>query len=637
MCGVAGIWELSGQKLNLKKLSKFTDSLVHRGPDDFGYFIDNNTNFGIGHRRLSILDLSSEGKQPMSYMSERYWITYNGEIFNFLELKTKLTSLGYKFKTETDTEIILASFHEWGEDCLNKFNGMWAFAIYDKIQKKCFLSRDRFGIKPLYYSFEKGGLFAFASETSAFSALDKFNKEFSILNVSKTINNVFEFGNSDETIYQNIKQLKSGHFMTIEKDQKVIIKKWWETLDNLNHSIGSYKKETNDFKDILISSCKLRLRSDTPICSALSGGLDSSSIYCLINHISDQMDTKRLPRDYQSSFTAAFKGTTLDESKYAKKVNDFIKKKGNFVEVNDDNLINNILQTTKSFDNIYLTPISIGTDLYGNMKENGYKISLDGHGVDEMMAGYPYYIKIAYDTAKALGNETLSKEFKKVYLELFSENKRKFEEEIFKEKKIKEPTLFEKIEYRLKKAFNINQHKNSILLKQIEYEIKNESENFPKFYSKIDKELYNSFHNYTLPTILRNFDRMSMLKSVEIRMPFMDYRIVSKVFSLPFEYKVNSGFTKKILRDAMKGIVPEEIRLRKEKIGLNAPMIEWFSNQLSEFILDEINSKTFLKSDIWNGKYIASMATKKIKNKNWKWNEATQFWTILNSHILLNK
>ena len=178
MCGIAGIYKFNNEPIVKKTLIRFTDSMHHRGPDGSGYELFESETVGLGQRRLAILDLSEAGKQPMSYADQRYWITYNGEVFNFSDVKKELVKLNYSFKSNSDTEVILAAYIQWGKDCLNKFNGMWAFAIWDNQKKELFLSRDRFGIKPLYYIFIPGKLFAFASETRAFKFLDGFNRCF---------------------------------------------------------------------------------------------------------------------------------------------------------------------------------------------------------------------------------------------------------------------------------------------------------------------------------------------------------------------------------------------------------------------------------------------------------------------------
>src|SRR6185503_155577 len=231
MCGIAGIWSLSKEPLTKEKLIRFTDSLAHRGPDGGSYWIERSGSLGLGHRKLSILDPSPLSNQPMSYANDRYRIVYNGEVFNFLELKRELEIKNYRFTTTTDTEVVLAAYDCWGKDCLHKFNGMWAFAIWDELKQSLFLARDRFGIKPLYYTFKSHDNFAFASETCAFKFLNGFNREFNKKNLAINIAESFSIEGYGHTIYKDIFQLLPGHYLEVNtKTNDLQQNRWWSTL-----------------------------------------------------------------------------------------------------------------------------------------------------------------------------------------------------------------------------------------------------------------------------------------------------------------------------------------------------------------------------------------------------------------------
>ena len=223
MCGIAGIWHIDGTPISKDKLKKFTDSLSHRGPDAGCYWINDGGDIGLGHRRLSILDLSANANQPMSFANDRYWMIYNGEIFNFLELRKELESRGFVFRTNSDTEVILASYDLWGKDCLSKFNGMWGLVIYDKQEEKLFLARDRFGIKPLYYLYKPGKIFAFASETISFKYLEGHTREFNERRLAHNIADPCALEANGHTIYEDVYQLLPGHFMEISKKALLIL------------------------------------------------------------------------------------------------------------------------------------------------------------------------------------------------------------------------------------------------------------------------------------------------------------------------------------------------------------------------------------------------------------------------------
>jgi asparagine synthase (glutamine-hydrolysing) len=280
MCGITGIWNFDGNDIPKEKLKSFNDSLSHRGPDGDGLYIDSVSHIGLGHRRLSILDLSERGAQPMSYLNGRYQIVYNGEVFNFIELKNELLALGYTFASDTDTEVIIAAYDAWGTSALLKMNGMWAFAIWDMQKKELFIARDRFGIKPLYYNFRPGVSLAFASETIAFDSLDGFKKEFDEKLLSYAVQKPFNLEGYGYTIYKGIYSLLPGHYAVIRsEDKKIHQKRWWNTLDNKIQVPDTYEKRVKLFRDMFINSCNLRLRSDVSIGTALSGGVDSSAVY----------------------------------------------------------------------------------------------------------------------------------------------------------------------------------------------------------------------------------------------------------------------------------------------------------------------------------------------------------------------
>jgi len=397
MCGIAGIWNLNGSSLEMNSLRKFTDSISHRGPDGSGYELLNDSMLGFGHRRLSILDLSEAGKQPMFNENRDLVISFNGEIYNFIEIRKELIASGEKFSTETDTEVILTAYKKWGKDCLNKFNGMFAIAIWDVNKKELLLIRDRFGVKPLYYLFIPNVIFAFASETIAFKNLSGFNREVNqkILDIALAEPDIIE--GSDKTIFKNIYQLLPGNFLTLKEKDLPSVKQWWNTKDNLVKVASSYEKQVEEFRNLFEDACKLRMRSDVTIASALSGGLDSSSVYCTLHKLNNSKENiERLPSDWQRAFVATFPNTKVDEKRYAEQVVKHVNGKATYIVPDYKNLVSDILSATKLFDGIIQTPITSISDVYKSMRQNGVRVSLDGHAVDEMMYGYNSYVLEAF-------------------------------------------------------------------------------------------------------------------------------------------------------------------------------------------------------------------------------------------------
>jgi asparagine synthase (glutamine-hydrolysing) len=633
MCGIAGIWHLNQDILTKSKLIKFTDSLKHRGPDGSGYFIDSLANLGLGHRRLSILDLSESGKQPMSFANERYWIIYNGEVFNFIELRDELKNKGYSFETETDTEVILASYHCWGLEALNKFNGMFGFAIWDKVERKLLLVRDRFGIKPLYYTYIPDKLFAFASETYAFKFLDDYNRKFNEKNILFQINAPNSLEGRGYTIFENIYQLLPGHYMIVEQNKPCRQKRWWNTLENLQEVPYIYQDQVEKFKELFISSLKLRLRSDVSIATALSGGIDSSSVFCTLNYImKSNISKQRIPSNWQQAFIATFSETLTDEKVFAEEVINYTKLPANYIILDESKLIEKIIDTTVRSDSITGDPLIAANMVYESMKKSGISVSLDGHGPDEMLYGYPWLVKAVYNFYENENDIKNKLDIQQIYMDLFNiDVKDQVQVKIgkrniffYKLKKLLKKTSAYSLYHTIKKNFFVSTLP----------ELSDKPYNTEKLNSA-EKILFECFHISTLPTLLRNFDRASMQNGVEVRMPFMDWRLVTYVFSLPLSSKIGNGCTKRILRDAMNGIVPNSILKRKIKYGLMAPLYEWFNNKLSEWVIDEVNSSFFISSTIWNGKELSSFVTEKTKSKSWKLHESAKFWPIFNAYLLL--
>lgn len=638
MCSITGIWRFRGEKIIPQEIQDFNNATSYRGPDGDGIFIDKEINLALGHRRLSILDLSEAGKQPMFSGNENLVITFNGEIYNYLELKSELIQKGHQFRSETDTEVILAAYEEWGEACQLKFNGMWALAIWDVKKKELFLSRDRFGVKPLYYIFVPEKLFAFASESIGFGLVKGYKKEFDDEHVDVAIRHPFQLENSGETIYKGIKKLLPGHSLRLKGANNAEFTKWWKIEEHLVSTPSSYAEQVEHFKYLLTDSCKLRLRSDVPVGTALSGGLDSSSIYSFIQQINKA--TPNITDDitrWKTAFIASFPGTTYDEKKYAEEIIRFNDGLPKYIYPHNERLSESIYKATKAEDFIYISP-PVVHNIYKSMRANNFKVSLDGHGADEILFGYPTMIS---ELIAREQNLTDRESLFQMWAEMSDTNTEEVKR-YFTNKSVKQsqevnnrrftnyvPELVKKM-YRRNAARRGKNH--SWLLHNVK-EMHSTAKN--PFTEPASDIIYRELH-LNLPTLLRNWDRASMRHGVEIRMPFLDWRLVSYIFSLPKLALVNDGFSKKILRDATVGIMPDSIRLRKNKIGINAPVKEWFNNEMSHLILDIISSSSFVKSNIWNGVYLRKFAEEKTRSKTWTHTDAMRFWPILNAWMLKN-
>lgn len=390
MCGIAGIVHFNSETVSQTTLERFTHSLAHRGPDGWGVHVDGQV--GLGHRRLAILDLAESGRCPMAYgrpgEEERYWITFNGEVYNFIELRRELSSLGHVFRSETDTEVVAASFAEWGESCLFRFNGMWAFAIWDSRSRELFLARDRFGVKPLYYT--SGQRFAFASELKAFLSLENFVPNLNEALAEEALLHAQSFeGTHEETLLEGVHKLPAGHFMRVDECGKIRSRQWWNTADHLETPPRSYADQVEHWRELFLSAVAIRMRSDVPIGTSLSGGLDSSAVACAITWIADRSSvSERASRDWRHSFSATFPGTPLDESNYANLAAEAAGTRMHLTPSHEPPTAAELADSIWDMDDLY-PAISVPVlRNYRRMRETGVYVSLDGHGADELLCGY---------------------------------------------------------------------------------------------------------------------------------------------------------------------------------------------------------------------------------------------------------
>lgn len=622
MCGIAGIYKFNKEPIDFDTLVKFTDSMYHRGPDGGGYELFENSTIGLGQRRLAILDLSESGKQPMSYANERYWITYNGEVFNFQEVKKELLLLNYHFISNTDTEVILAAYIQWGKDCLNKFNGMWAFAIWDSKEKELFLSRDRFGVKPLYYVYEPNKFFAFASETRAFKFLDGFQRSFDEELLQINLKDSYALEGIGYTPFKNILQLLPGHYLKIKSGTGISQKRWWSINNYVSNDIPkTLEEQAEKFYEIFKDACRIRLISDVPIATALSGGLDSTSVYSIVYNILNSESLNRVNKDSQKAFCAIFPGLPQDEKEYALKATNYVGGKVNFIETDYSNLAKQIEIDTEQSDLIISSPITAISSIYAGMKKQGVSVSMDGHGVDEMLYGYRNMIYSLYSNSLFHATKSEAQLYSSILSNMYHEDKKSEIERKFKFELTQKEKRDRNLYFKIKSLFSKNENANNFVpiplpqLSDSPYDFSSEP---------LDKRmLYYDFYQHTLPSLLRNFDRAGMLNSVEIRMPFMDWRLVSYVFSLPTQSKLENGFTKLILREAMKGKIDENLRSRTYKVGVASPVEYWFNGPLKTWIMDSI-SNSHLKQKISNSS----------KNRNFTSSEIYEIWKNINVDLI---
>jgi asparagine synthase (glutamine-hydrolysing) len=605
MCGILGI----SPPVSRQVFTEALDRISHRGPDGYGIWSDDN--MMLGHRRLSILDLSDYGKQPM--IKEHLTITFNGEIYNFLEVRKELQSLGHRFISESDTEVILAAYLQWGPHCLKKFNGMWALAIWDNKKKELFLSRDRFGKKPLFYALtdryfviasEMKAIFPFLSEVKPSQHFDWCSR------------NILNYESTEHCLVEGIRRFPAGHFGYFrlgEKDLSLI--RFWNTMEHLEEPPEKYADQVEKFKELFIDACRIRMRSDVPIGTALSGGLDSSAAICTMAHIGKTEIGDRLSKDWQHAFVATFPGSYLDESYYAKKVGEYTGIPVTCIPIDPLQGIDNLFQYLYHFEELYLTSPIPAMEVYKAVRANGVVVSIDGHGTDELLAGYGDDIYLAF--ADAGLNIKKMKNIVATYHGL--------RENLPQLQPLQEP-LYRRYYKYLRLSFGAARFSKHLAKTFLGLHTK-EKPSKGKF-GHFNAHLYKIFHQTILPTLLRNYDRFAMASGVEIRMPFMDHRLVSYSFSLPWESKLNNGFTKAIVRDALERYMPQEVARRKAKIGFNTPVAEWMKGPWKEFILDEIHSAGFRQCSLIDTIKVKKK-TEQVINHDATFTEGEEAWKAL--------
>ena len=582
MCGIFGV---INKRIETNLAEKCTNRLTHRGPDTGRVWQDEMVT--LGHRRLAIMDLSEKGIQPMPYANGRYMMVFNGEIYNFLEIRTELIRLGYEFYSDSDSEVIMAAYMEWGPACLDRFNGMWAFAVWDNVEKKLFMSRDRFGVKPLYYIFldENKTSMAFASEMKALIPLMR-NVRPNRSIVTDPARIVY-YESTEECVIEGIFRFPAGSYAYFDGELKIT--RFWNTLDHLIELPDSYDEQVEMCREIFMDACKLRMRSDVTIGTALSGGLDSSATICAMAHLAGVDNDAYVNRDWQHAFVASLPGTTLDETDYAKKVTDYLGIESTFVTIDPVKAIDKLEEYVYMQEDIYLTsPIPMML-LYGSLRGHGTIVTIDGHGADELFGGY------TFDFVKALA-DAKTKDEKNLVLTAYIESFPKDGSNM----SIKNPTPLGVRMSEVKKK--LSDIKNAY--RQPYKRVRAASDPRYMKMDRLGKVLYVSSHETILPTLLRNYDRYSMANSVEIRMPFMDYRMVQLGMSLPWKSRLHGGYSKSIIRDAMAPYMPHDIAYRRTKIGFNTPIVEWMKGPLKEYFTDITESVSFGNCDLINPKSV---------------------------------
>jgi len=607
MCGITGFYGFENKDL----LKDMTSTLRYRGPDDFGYYSDKDCS--LGHRRLSIIDLSKKGKQPMSNEDGSIFITFNGEIYNFKEIRSELEKEGHRFVSNTDTEAIIHAYEEYGESCLGRFNGMFAFAIWDSIKKKLFLARDRLGIKPLYYYYD-GSKLVFASELKSILRDKTIKKEVDM----EALNRFFacEYVPSPLTILRDIKKLPAGHYLVREKD-KIMTKQYWDV--DFRESDQGKDYFIKKIQELLKESIRKRLISDVPLGAFLSGGIDSSSIVALMSQVSDNVKT----------FTVGFEHGSYSEVDDARLIAESFDTEHHEKILDTKILIGLFKIVNKEIDEPFGDLSIFPTYLVSRFAREHVTVVLSGDGGDELFGGYDWYLadKLHNYHKKIPGHKLILpgvfKRFKQTPKSKGFINKAKrFTEGSLMPDHLRHLRWMTSFDKKAQKEIYINEHKLADPFDFVDHYSS-------KVNGNLNKMQYVDMKTYLPDDIITKLDRASMFNSLESRVPFLDHTFVEFAATIPQRYKLQSFDRKYILKKAMLPLLPKKI-LSKPKQGFTMPMKHWLRKELKDFMLDELSSKRIKDIGFLNPDYVSKVIEQHLSRKR---DNQRHIWAMMNFHM----
>ena len=585
MCGIAGI--LGRRAVNPAAVTAMTESMAHRGPDGSGIWTSDDGKSVLGHRRLAILDTTEAGAQPMPSGDGMAVITFNGEIYNYVELGNRLKQEGVRLNSQCDTEVLLAAWQRWGEDCLSQLNGMFAFAILDTRRNILFCARDRYGEKPFLFH-RNNDFFAFASEYKALLPLIEGRAEIDETRLLRFLVNPRQaLDDNRRSVFSGIQQLLPGEMAILDLSSfSLSISRYWNIEPGTSHANLTDDAAAEQFRDLLTDSVKLRLRSDVPVGSCLSGGLDSGSIVCLSRAlIGDEAD--------YHVFTGEFPGSATDESALAAGLADHVRATRHTTQPTATGLIDEL----ENF--LWFNELPVGSSsqyaqwcVFRQAKQEEVTVLLDGQGADEILGGYEQYFEAYLQSlppgpAREAEREAILKRYPLALDDRATAWKKKI------------PVSWRRwIASRTGKGSNTLYGLDAAAAQAVMRA--RPSMSIPPLASALGRALYEDSFQAHLPTLLRYGDRNSMAHSREVRLPFCDHRIAEFCFSLPPHLLMGNDETKRLLRRAMKGILPENIRTRWNKQGFLPPQTAWFQNELLPLAEETFASRSFAERGYWN-------------------------------------
>lgn len=626
MCGIVGFvdWQ---KKSSEKVLKSMTASILHRGPDggDQTLFSLENVQVGLGHRRLSIIDLSNTGKQPMTF--EHLCITYNGEIYNYEEIKVELMGLGHQFTGHSDTEMVLHAYLQWGEKCLEKFIGMFAFVIYDSMNNELFCVRDRAGVKPFFYYY-KDGLFLFASELKAFHEHPLFYKEINLDAVAAFM----QYGNvpTPHCIFENAYKLKPGHFLKVQLSSKNRIInseiQYWNVYDTYNQPKLdlSFEEARDKTERLLKSACEYRMVADVPVGVFLSGGYDSACVTALLQ----SERTEKL-----KTFTIGVPDIGLNEAPYAKDVANLLGTDHTEIECTQKDALDLIPDLSFYYDEPFADSSAIPTTLVSKMARKKVTVALSADAGDEIFAGYNRYDYLLRYGKKMERIPGFARHSIAGLMNVIPSNtipvlkhKYNFHNRYEKLKGILKDPSSESIMLSLSQQYTDRQ-----LRKVLTYDAKslitsyNSKELLKEYSTPLSYMMAIDYQTYLVDDILQKVDRATMTVSLEGREPFLDHRIIEWASMLPDSYKYYEGNKKYIIKQIVHKYIPESL-MDRPKMGFAIPIADWMKGELKEYVETYINKKSIVEQGIFNWNYVERL---KLAFFNGKKEYDMKMWYLL--------
>lgn len=614
MCGIAGFYS-PNKKITSDELVSMTTCLKHRGPDAGGYFVSDNATAGLGHRRLSIIDLSTAANQPMLSHNGRYSMVFNGEVYNFQEVEK---ALGIMPRTSSDTEIILEAFVQRGVECVHLFNGMFAIAIYDKHEQTMYWFRDRLGVKPFYY-YENEGTFAFGSEIKSLMNVEEVRSNVKVHKPS--IHTFLYSGYVPEpyTIYDKIKRLPSGSYGII-KEGKLAVKSYWQPEQKIESKVVTdFNSAKLQLKDLLTTSVKYRMISDVPFGTFLSGGIDSSIVTAIAQSVSDKP---------VNTFSIGFKEAKFNESKYAKQVSDHLGTQHHEFIVSEQDSLELIDKMLTAYDEPYADSSAIPTMLVSKLARQHVTMTLSGDGGDELFMGYGSYTWAqrlnnpfvqALRGPVAMGMSLFGNRYKRAAGVVNYKSKERIKSHIFSQ----EQYFFSEDEL---SDLLTSSYKQTILF----------NEDFGKLNRKLsapeEQALFDIKH-YLKDDLLVKVDVASMQYALEVRTPFLDYRVVEFALNLNEQLKKKEGTAKYLLKEVLYGYVPKQI-FDRPKWGFSIPLVKWLRTDLHYLIDNYLNEEVISTYGVVHYSVVKQLVQRFEKGEGFLYN---RLWVLILLHKWLKE